>query len=115
MKKLLIAAMLITTPVYAHHGTETTLTTIPIKQCMAKGRESGKNNAIYFEMDELLHNGIIAYIYRRGMDKDAFVYTIACIQGYKKLDTMVETKQSVKHREEDQQDTINSILESFKK
>ena len=110
MKKLLIAAMLITTPVYAHHGTETTLTTIPIKQCMAKGRDSGKHNAIYFEMDELLYNGIIAYIYRQG----DYVHTIACIQGYSKPDTMRETKQSAKHREEDQQDTIKSILEAHK-
>jgi hypothetical protein len=110
MKKLLIAAMLITTPVYAHHGTETTLTTIPIKQCMAKGRDSGKHNAIYFEMDELLYNGIIAYIYRQG----EYVHTITCIQGYSKPDTMRETKQSAKNREEDQQDTIKSILEAHK-
>ena len=110
MKKLLIAAMLITTPVYAHHGTETTLTTIPIKQCMAKGRDSGKHNAIYFEMDELLYNGIIAYIYRQG----EYVHTITCIQGYSKPDTMRETKQSAKNREEDQQDTIKSILDAHK-
>lgn len=110
MKKLLIAAMLITTPVYAHHGTKTTLTTIPIKQCMAKGRDSGKHNAIYFEMDELLYNGIIAYIYRQG----EYVHTITCIQGYSKPDTMRETKQSAKNREEDQQDTIKSILEAHK-
>lgn len=110
MKKLLIAAMLITTPVYAHHGTETTLTTIPIKQCMAKGRDSGKHNAIYFEMDELLYNGIIAYIYRQG----EYVHTITCIQGYSKPDTMRETKQSARNREEDQQDTIKSILEAHK-
>ena len=110
MKKLLIAAMLITIPVYAHHGTETTLTTIPIKQCMAKGRDSGKHNAIYFEMDELLYNGIIAYIYRQG----DYVHTIACIQGYSKPDTMRETKQSARNREEDQQDTIKSILEAHK-
>ena len=110
MKKLLIAAMLITTPVYAHHGTETTLTNIPIKQCMAKGRDSGKHNAIYFEMDELLYNGIIAYIYRQG----EYVHTIACIQGYSKPDTMRETKQSARNREEDQQDTIKSILDAHK-
>ena len=110
MKKLLIAALIITTPVYAHHGTETTLTTIPIKQCMAKGRDSGKHNAIYFEMDELLYNGIIAYIYRQG----EYVHTITCIQGYSKPDTMRETKQSAKNREEDQQDTIKSILEAHK-
>ena len=110
MKKLLIAAMLITTPVYAHHGTETTLTTIPIKQCMAKGRDSGKHNAIYFEMDELLYNGIIAYIYRQG----EYVHTITCIQGYSKPDTMRETKQSARNREEDQQDTIKSILDAHK-
>jgi len=110
MKKLLIAALIITTPVYAHHGTETTLTTIPIKQCMARGRASGKHNAIYFEMDELLYNGIIAYIYRQG----EYVHTIACIQGYSKPDTMRETKQSAKNREEDQQDTIKSILDAHK-
>ena len=110
MKKLLIAALIITTPVYAHHGTETTLTTIPIKQCMAKGRDSGKHNAIYFEMDELLYNGIIAYIYRQG----EYVHTITCIQGYSKPDTMRETKQSARNREEDQQDTIKSILDAHK-
>ena len=110
MKKLLITALIITTPVYAHHGTETVLTTIPIKQCMAKGRDSGKHNAIYFEMDELLYNGIIAYIYRQG----EYVHTIACIQGYSKPDTMRETKQSAKNREEDQQDTIKSILDAHK-
>ena len=110
MKKLLIAAMLITTPVYAHHGTENTITTTPIKQCMQKGRDAGKHNAIYFEMDELLYNGIIAYIYRQG----EYVHTIACIQGYSKPDTMRETKQSAKNREEDQQDTIKSILEAHK-
>jgi hypothetical protein len=110
MKKLLIAAMLITTPVYAHHGTETTLTTIPIKQCMAKGRENGKHFKSYFEMDELLYNGIIAYLYRQG----DYVYTITCIKGYGKPDTMREAKQSAKNREEDQQDSIQSILDAYK-
>lgn len=102
--------MLITTPVYAHHGTETTLTTIPIKQCMQKGRDSGKEFKSYFEMDELLYNGIIAYIYHKG----EYVYSITCIKGYGKPDIMREARQSAKNREEDQRDSIQSILDQYK-
>lgn len=112
MRILLILLMLVVAQsVYASHGTETTETTLNIKQCMEKGRSMIQKNAIYFEMDELLHNGIIAYIFRHG----EYVNTITCIKGYKKPDTMRETKQSIKNREEDQQDSINKILNEYRK
>lgn len=111
MRILLILLMLVTQSVYASHGTETTETTLNIKQCMEKGRSMMQKNSVYFEMDELLYNGIIAYIFRHG----EYVNTIVCIKGYKKPDTMRETKQSIKNREEDQQDSVNKILNDYKK